>query len=77
MTRIGELIARSCPNGVNFKKLGEIGRFIRGNGLQKKDFTHSGVGCIHYGQIHTHYGTWATNTVAYVSPSLAKQIGTM
>ncbi len=38
---------------VEWKTLGEIGEFIRGNGLQKKDFTESGVGCIHYGQIYT------------------------
>ena len=33
---------------VEWKKMSEVGTFIRGNGLQKKDFTESGVGCIHY-----------------------------
>lgn len=47
--------------------MSEIGTFIRGNGLQKKDFTESGVGCIHYGQIYTHYGTSATKTITFVS----------
>ena len=28
---------------------------MRGSGIQKSDFTETGVGCIHYGQIHTHY----------------------
>ena len=43
-------------------KLGEIGTFVRGNGLQKKDFTETGVGCIHYGQIYTYYGTSTDTT---------------
>lgn len=55
MSRIDELIQRYCPNGVEFKPLGSIGTFVRGNGLQKKDFAESGVGCIHYGQIYTYY----------------------
>lgn len=54
--------------------MGEIGTFIRGNGLQKKDFTESGVGCIHYGQIYTHYGTFATETKSFVSPEMAKNL---
>ena len=52
-------------------KMSEIGTFIRGNGLQKKDFTESGVPCIHYGQIYTHYGTFATKTKSYVSEETA------
>ena len=54
--------------------MGEIGTFIRGNGLQKKDFTESGVGCIHYGQIYTHYGTFADKTISFVNEGLAKKL---
>lgn len=54
--------------------MGEIGKFIRGNGLQKKDFTDSGVGCIHYGQIYTHYGTFASETKSFVNPKLAERL---
>ncbi len=54
--------------------MGEIGTFIRGNGLQKKDFTESGVGCIHYGQIYTYYGTFATETKSFVSEAFAKKL---
>lgn len=39
---------------VEWKTLGEVGEFVRGNGLQKSDFAESGVGCIHYGQIYTY-----------------------
>ena len=59
---------------VGYKALGEIGEFIRGNGLQKKDFTETGVGCIHYGQIYTYYGTFADKTKTFVSPELAKRL---
>ncbi len=53
MSKLKELIDRLCPNGVEYKQLGVVGNFIKGNGLQKKDFVESGVGCIHYGQIYT------------------------
>lgn len=59
---------------VAWKTMGEIGKFIRGNGLQKKDFTDSGVGCIHYGQIYTHYGTFASETKSFVNPKLAERL---
>lgn len=59
---------------IQWKKMGEIGTFIRGNGLQKKDFTENGVGCIHYGQIYTHYGTFATKTKSFVSEKLASKL---
>lgn len=50
-----------------------VGEFIRGGGLQKKDFTETGVGCIHYGQIYTHYGTYADKTKTCVSNEFAKK----
>ena len=50
-----------------------VGEFIRGGGLQKKDFTETGVGCIHYGQIYTHYGTYAEKTKSFVSEEFAKK----
>lgn len=53
--------------------LGEVGEFIRGNGLQKKDFTENGVGCIHYGQIYTYYGTYTDKTLSFTSENVAKK----
>lgn len=49
-----------------------IGEFIRGSGLQKKDFTETGIGCIHYGQVYTYYSTVATETKSFVSEEFAK-----
>ena len=60
---------------VEWKALGDktIGKFTRGGGLQKKNFTESGVGCIHYGQIYTHYGTYTDKTKSFVSEEFAKK----
>jgi type I restriction enzyme S subunit len=54
--------------------MSEIGMLIRGNGLQKKNFTESGVGCIHYGQIYTYYGTFTGRTKSFVSEELAEKL---
>ena len=61
-------------NKVRYLPMGEVGTFVRGNGLQKKDFTESGVGCIHYGQIHTHYGAYADQTKTFIAESRAKKL---
>ena len=59
---------------VEWKKMSEVGTFIRGNGLQKKDFTESGVGCIHYGQIYTKLNTFTDKTLTYCSENVAKKL---
>ncbi len=74
MSRIDELIRELCPDGVPHKTLGEIGKLVRGNGMPKSDFAESGVGAIHYGQIYTFYGTWATETRSYVAPETAAKL---
>ncbi len=61
-------------DSVEWKEFNSIGTLIRGNGLQKKDFTESGVGCIHYGQIYTYYGLSAEETKSFVKPELAKKL---
>lgn len=73
MSRIDDLIAEYCPDGVKHQTLGEIGEFIRGNGIQKRDFRDSGFGCIHYGQIYTYYGLFADHTKSFIDPNLAEK----
>lgn len=36
--------------------------------------SYTGVGCIHYGQIYTYYGTFAERTKSYVSNELAEKL---
>ncbi len=61
--------------GVEHLPMGDeqVGKFTRGGGLQKKDFVEKGVGCIHYGQIYTHYGTYAHTTKTFISEEFAKK----
>jgi len=61
-------------DNVTWKALGEIGEFIRGNGLQKKDFVEDGFPAIHYGQIYTRYGLCADKTFTYIAPELANRL---
>lgn len=72
MSRFDELITEFCPDGVEYRKLGEVGTFTRGTGIQKKDFVESGMPCIHYGQVYTHYGLCASETKSFISPELYK-----
>lgn len=74
MSRIDDLIAEYCPDGVSVRKLGDVGTFVRGSGLQKKDFVDEGFPCIHYGQIYTFYGTSTTTTKSFVDPQLAERL---
>lgn len=46
---------------------GEFCEMIKGNGVQKVDFVEKGRGCIHYGQIYTHYGPFTYTTNKFVS----------
>lgn len=71
MSKIDRLIAETCPGGVEFRELGEVGQFVRGGGLQRRDFVDEGFPCIHYGQIYTFYGTSAAATKSFIAPALA------
>ena len=59
---------------VQMKSSKEIGKLVRGNGLQKKDFTEDGTGCIHYGQIYTRFGLSTSSTLTFVDSQLAAKL---
>ena len=59
---------------VEWKALGTLGDFIRGNGMQKKDFVETGFPAIHYGQIYTKYSLSAEKTFTFVAEELAKKL---
>jgi type I restriction enzyme S subunit len=54
--------------------MGEVGTFTRGRRFTKSDVASVGIGSIHYGEIYTHYGTWATQTLSRVRPELAPSL---
>lgn len=54
--------------------LGEIGKFTRGNGLQKKDFREKGKPVIHYGQIYTQYSFSTENTISFTEEDIFSKL---
>ena len=68
-----QLLDLEGKEGVEMKSLGEIGEFIRGNGIQKSDFVEEGFSCIHYGQIHAKYGFSAEETISKIDEVLYKR----
>lgn len=74
MTKLEELIEKLCPDGVEYKTLGEVATVSRGGNFQKKDFTEQGKPCIHYGQIYTRYGLFTDKTLTFINDEcFAKQ----
>ena len=70
-----QLLTRFAPDQqVKEYSLGELGTFTRGTGLQKSDFVEEGFPCIHYGQVHTFYKTFADKTKSFTSLDLAKKL---
>lgn len=74
MSRIDNMLQRLCPGGVPVRALGDVGTFIRGGGMQKADLVEEGYPAIHYGQIHTLYGTSTTKTRSFVAPEFAEKL---
>ena len=71
MSRLEELIAELCPNGVEYKKLGDIAVDIyRGSGIKREQVTETGVPCVRYGEIYTTYGIWFNKCVSHTDASV-------
>ena len=73
MSELKRLMDTLCPDGVEYKKLGDIAVISRGGSLQKSDFQETGVPCIHYGQIYTKYDLFTSKTLTFISPERAKR----
>ena len=56
--------------GVKWMKLGDVGELIKGSGIQKSDFVEEGYPCIHYGQLHTYFGTFADKNISFIKKDL-------
>lgn len=55
---------------VEWRKISEIGTFQRGKRFIRTDMISEGVPCIHYGEMYTHYGTWAKQAKSFLSEEL-------
>ena len=62
-----QLLDLEGKDGKDIHCWGEFCEMEKGNGVQKVDFVDEGIGCIHYGQIYTHYGPYTYETNKYVS----------
>ena len=62
--------ALDCPR----VPLGSFAQLVRGSGMPKTDFSESGVGAIHYGQIYTKFGTATAEVIAHVPEEKAKKL---
>ena len=51
-------------------RLGDIATITRGGNFQKKDFCELGKPCIHYGQMYTHFGIAAEETLTFLSEEI-------
>ena len=56
---------------VRWTPMGELGTFIRGRRFTKDDMVDTGIPSIHYGEIYTHYGVQATETLSHVREQIA------
>ena len=65
---------RGGTNRLLCTTLGDIGKFTRGNGLQKSDFASHGKPVIHYGQIYTKYGFETNEVISFVSEELFEKL---
>lgn len=55
------------------KPLGDFATITRGGSFQKKDFVESGLPCIHYGQMYTHFRTYTDKTLTYLKEDVFKK----
>lgn len=59
---------------VNWMKMSDIGTFIRGKRFVRTDIVDVGVPCIHYGDMYTYYGLYATQSKGRLRSELASKM---
>lgn len=59
---------------IEWKTMGEIGKFIRGKRFVRTDIIEHGTPCIHYGDMYTHYGLYASKTPGFLNADVAKKM---
>ena len=66
MSSIATLLDTLCPDGIEYKTLGEIATSIyRGAGIKRTEVTEDGIPCVRYGEIYTTYGIWFDECVSH------------
>lgn len=61
------------PEDWLIKRMGNIGIFSKGKGIKKDEVLSSGIPCIRYGELYTHYENVITNFNSFISEETAKE----
>lgn len=71
MSKIEELIRELCPDGVEYKPLGDLVDYYRGKGLSKTDKDSGETAIILYGELYTTYENSITDVISRCDNSIA------
>lgn len=69
-----KLLTFNGIGGVIWMKMSEIGTFVRGKRFVRTDIVNDGVPCIHYGDMYTYYGLYATKSKGMLRNELASKM---
>ena len=73
MNKLTNLIEQLCPDGVEYKTIGEIAVDIyRGSGIKRNEVTADGVPCVRYGEIYTSYNIWFDSCISHTKLEYVK-----
>ena len=68
MSKLDDLIKQYCPDGVEYKRLGDIATDIfRGAGIRRDQVVQNGVPCVRYGEIYTDYGIHFDSCISHTT----------
>lgn len=59
---------------VEWKKMSEVGTFIRGKRFVRTDIVEEGIPCIHYGDMYMYYGLQATQARTHLTKEKAEKM---
>ena len=68
---IDDEIPFDIPENWAWTRLGNLGFFIRGNGIKRSDIQPNGVPCVRYGEIYTIYNIAMTDAISFVDEAIA------
>lgn len=66
-----DLLTVAGGDDVSWRPMGDVGEFIRGRRFTKADFVERGIPAIHYGEIYTQYGTFASQARTHVRSEMS------
>ena len=68
MSKLDDLIKQYCPDGVEYKRLGDIATDIfRGAGIKRDQVVQDGIPCVRYGEIYTDYGIHFDSCISHTT----------